>query len=119
MANRTGPDDSVEFAAKAARARCQVALEIYDMCVGRGSWAVRSVVLVGHGVSGNGVGWGRAGRGGVMISLFFFLRARRQGHVFQNDYDNPVAREAVNAMAAFVRKEVSRSASVPSQRPRL
>ena len=27
-----------------------------------------------------------------------------QGHVFQNDYDNPVAVEAVDAMVAFVRK---------------
>ena len=66
-------DDSLEFAAKAARARVQVTLEIYDM----------------------------------------------QGHVFQNDYENPVAREAVAAMVGFVRKEVRREGQVPSQRPRL
>lgn len=90
----------------------------------RGSWVVgRSFSRIGWAWrfgQRRGVGQdGQAGCGGVTISLFFFLRARRQGHVFQNDYDNPVAREAVNAMAAFVRKEVSRSASVPSQRPRL
>ena len=61
-----------------------------------------------------------------------------QGHVFQNDYDlddskcadpacaglsaaaNRVGRrDAVDAMARFVRKEVAREGSVPSQRPRL